>query len=233
MTQTPDEAGALGRIDILEGLEPAVLASLAAGCRWRRHAPGAVLIAQDELGADVFFLVEGTARVLDTGPDGREVTYSVVDAGAVLGELAALDGGGRSASVVATTVCRTAQIQAKAFRELLLAHPEVALALLKRLARALRFADLQITELATMGAVQRIARHLLRLPARGEDTAFVIDPLPTQESNASATGTTRETVGRIMVQLRQAGVVARQGRSLRVPLPAKLRALAELDEPGA
>ncbi|MFW5834295.1 MAG: cyclic nucleotide-binding domain-containing protein [Pseudomonadota bacterium] len=88
MTQTPDEAGALGRIDILEGLEPAVLGSLAAGCRWRRHAPGARLIVQDELGADVFFLVEGTARVLDIGPDGREVTYSVVDAGAVLGDIA-------------------------------------------------------------------------------------------------------------------------------------------------
>ncbi len=225
-----DPVAALGVVEILAGLAPEVLAQLAARCRWRRHAAGAMLIDRDELGGDVLLLIEGTARVLDTGPDGREVTYDVVETGAVLGELAALDGGGRSASVVALTDGLSAALPASAFRELLRAQPEVALGLLRRLARSLRFADLKITELATMGAVQRIARHLLRLPSRFEAGGLVVEPLPTQDAIAAATGTTRETVGRIMVQLRQAGVFARRGRALLVPTPGKLQALAGLDE---
>jgi CRP-like cAMP-binding protein len=105
----------------------------------------------------------------------------------------------------------------------------------EQLAQAVRSADLKLMELVTMGAVQRIARHLLRLPAAAvpETGGLVIAPLPTQELIAAATGTTRETVGRIMAQLGHAGVVERRGRRLVVPSSERLRGLAGLaDEAG-
>jgi len=225
-------------VAILAGIEAEARTALARRCRWRSVPAGTRLIARDETDGDVLFLVEGEARVMDESVDGREITYSRVGAGGVLGELAAIDGGPRSASVVALTDCRIAALPGDAFRALIVRHPAIALGLLEQLTRAVRFADLKLMELATMGAVQRVARHLLRQPARrdAEAPGLVISPLPTQEMIAAATGTTRETVGRIMVQLRHAGVVERRGRRLVVPSPERLRGLAGLepptDEPG-
>lgn len=232
----PDaRADPLAGIAILADIDADARTDLARRCRWRTVPAGTRLITRDETDGDILFLVEGEARVLDQSADGREITYARVGAGAVLGELAALDGGPRSATVTALTACRIAALPGDAFRGLILRHPGIALGLVEQLARAVRSADLKLMELVTMGAVQRIARHLLRLPAAAvpETGGLVIAPLPTQELIAAATGTTRETVGRIMAQLGQAGVVERRGRRLVVPSPERLRGLAGLaDEAG-
>ena len=224
-------ADPLGGIAILAEIDADARTALARRCRWRTVPAGTRLISRDETGGEVLFLVAGEARVMDQSVDGREITYARVGAGAVLGELAALDGGPRSASITALTDCRIAALPGDAFRALILRYPAIALGLLEQLARAIRSADLKLMELVTMGAVQRIARHLLRLPAdAAADTGgLVIAPLPTQEMIAAATGTTRETVGRVMVQLRHAGVVERRGRRLVVAAPERLRGLAGLD----
>jgi CRP-like cAMP-binding protein len=223
-------ADPLGGIAILAEIDADARTALARRCRWRSVPAGTRLVSRDETGGEVLFLVAGEARVMDQSLDGRELTYARVGAGAVLGELAALDGGPRSASITALTDCRIAALPGDAFRALVLRHPTIALGLLEQLARALRSADLKLMELVTMGAVQRIARHLLRLPAQAAEAGgLVIAPLPTQEMIAAATGTTRETVGRVMVQLRHAGVVERRGRRLVVAAPERLRGLAGLD----
>jgi len=228
----PDaRADPLAGIAILAAIGADARSELARRCRWRTVPAGTRLITRDETDGDILFLVEGEARVLDQSADGREITYARVAAGAVLGELAALDGGPRSATVTALTDCRVAALPGAAFRALILQHPRIALGLVEQLARAIRSADLKLMELVTMGAVQRIARHLLRLPAdaAAEAGGIVITPLPTQELIAAATGTTRETVGRVMAQLGHAGVVERRGRRLVVPSPARLRGLAGLE----
>ncbi len=231
--EPPAEAGSdpLGEIAILAGLAAEARTALARRCRWRSAAAGTRLITRGETDGDVLFLVAGEARVMDQSVDGRELTYARLGAGAVLGELAAIDGGPRSATITALTDCRIAALPGEAFRALILRHPTIALGLVEQLARAIRSADLKLMELATMGAVQRIARHLLGLPAQevADTPGVVLSPLPTQEMIAAATGTTRETVGRVMVQLRHAGVVERRGRRLVVPSPERLRGLAGLD----
>ncbi|MEO1091722.1 MAG: Crp/Fnr family transcriptional regulator [Pseudomonadota bacterium] len=219
----------LDGIGLLRDLPPADRAALAQRCSWRRFSKGSLMIARDDAADDVLFLVEGRARAMDTNADGREITYAMLDVGEVIGVLAAIDGRPRSAHVVALTACVVATLPATAFRTLLEAHPSVALGLLQRLAQQIRLADLQITELATMGAVERVCRFLLRQPRDVEADGLVIDPLPTQEATAAAAGTTRETVGRIMVQLSQAGVVERHGRKLVVSDVQQLHELAGLD----
>lgn len=224
------QAHGLERIRLLEGLPREVLEDLRLRCRWRRWAAGQRIIERATPGRDVLFIVEGTVRVGHVTEDGREVTYAEIGPGGVVGELAAIDGGPRSAEVIAASDCRTAALPAEAFRGLLLRHPETALRLLESYARIIRLADRRITELSTTGVAARLARELLRRAVRDRTGELAVEPLPTQEQLAGVVGTTRETIGRIMIQLTRNGLVRRRGR--RLVLLAR-DGLLHLAEPGA
>lgn len=221
----------LDGIALLASMTAERRAALAKRCAWRAFAVGEEILARDEPADAVLFIVEGRVRVVDFSVGGREVAYAVVEAGGHVGELGVIDGAPRSASIVALDPCRVAFLPAAAFWTLIDAESGVARALLRRLARIIRDNDEKITELATMGAMQRVYRELLRLarPLPG-GVALVVEGLPTQETLASRLGTTRETVARVLAQLVRAGVTTREGRRLTIHRPAELELLAGQSE---
>lgn len=222
-----EEARRLCRVHLLRTLPPQECAVLATRCAWRRYPAETTIIARDSAERDFLFIVEGWARAFDVTESGREVVYADIGSGGHVGELAAIDGGPRSANVVAITDCLVAALPEAEFRVLLLRHAAISLDLLQDVARMVRMADLRITELSTMGAVERICRELLRraVPFAGEAELAVHD-LPTQETLAGLTGTTRETVGKVMMQLAHAGLVRRRQRTLLLVDLDRLRAFA-------
>ena len=222
-------AGSLDGIGLLAPLTPAERQTLAARCAWRRYRAGERILSRAMDSRDVLFVVEGRVRVVNHAASGREIAFAVLEAGAHVGELAALDGAPRSASVEAVTDCRIAALGSEAFHALLLAHGPVALALLNNLARIIRRADERIAELSLLGAVQRVYRELLRL-ARPCREGAVVSPLPTQEDIAAHVGTTRETVARALGQLTKAGIARRHGRELLIRDLPMLEALGEVEE---
>ena len=72
---------------------------------FRRVAAGETLVAQGEAGDELFLLFDG---VLAVEQDGRQVTE--VGPGAILGEMALLEGGRRTATLKAVTRCRVAVV---------------------------------------------------------------------------------------------------------------------------
>jgi hypothetical protein len=62
---------------------------------------GERIIHKGEAGAGMYVVISGRVRVFDLGPDGVERTLTVLDVGAVFGEIALFTGGVRSAHVVA------------------------------------------------------------------------------------------------------------------------------------
>ena len=216
----------LDGIEILAALPPAERQALARRCLWRRFAAGERVLSREAEGRDVLFLVEGTLRVVNYTASGREVAYAVLGPGRQVGELAAIDGGPRTASVEAMTACVIAILPAESFSRLLVEHGPVAMALLRHLTRIVREADARIAELAVLGAMQRVYRELHRL-ARPAGQGWRVAPLPTQESIASQVATTRETVARALGQLVRAGVVERRGRELLIRDLAVLEAMSE------
>ena len=223
----------LDGIALLASMTPTGRAALDRRCIWRSFRPGDEILARDEPADSVLFIVEGRVRVVDFSISGREVAYAVVGAGGHVGELGAIDGAPRSAAVVALEACRLACLPAAAFWELIETEGGVARALLHRLVRIIRDNDEKITELATMGAMQRVYRELSRLArplAQDPNGALVVEDLPTQETLAGRLGTTRETVARVLAQLARAGITERHGRRLTIRRPADLALLAGLDE---
>lgn len=230
-TIAPVSAPRLAGIALLRDLPPATLEALERRLVLRRYAAGASILERDSPGRDVFFVLEGRVRVVTVSPAGREVILAEIGPGGHVGELAAVDGGPRSASVVAASPCLVGALDGPTFRAVLARHPEVSLRLLVELAALVRAADLKILELVTTGAVGRLCALLLREARPDRSGPLVVAELPTQEVLAAEVGTTRETVGKIMVQLARAGLVRRVRRTLHLLEPERLRALAAPGSP--
>jgi GGDEF domain-containing protein len=86
---------------------------------------GAVLWREGDPGDHVILLVEGRLEVSHETPDGDEITIRHLYPGAVAGEMAALDGQARSATVRAHGAARVLMIPAGSFREFLRSRPDL------------------------------------------------------------------------------------------------------------
>ncbi len=77
-------------------------------CHWRRFDENETLVDFDDISTDVYFLSSGEVRILNRTQSGKEVILGEMRGGAFFGELAAIDGIGRSANVTALTRAKSA-----------------------------------------------------------------------------------------------------------------------------
>jgi CRP-like cAMP-binding protein len=213
----------LDGIKVLETLTPAARAALAERCQWRRYKAGEQIIDRESDNRDVFFVTDGTVRVVNYSVSGREITLDDAMAGGHFGHFAALDGEPRSANVLALTASTIAMLSPGLFTQLLIEHPQLALALMRDLARLIRQSTVRIMDLSTLGANNRVHAELLRLARRTNKEAgnrdaasAVLKPIPVHGDIASRVSTTRETVARVLGDLGRQGIVHREGDALRV-----------------
>lgn len=205
------------------------LRTLEACCRWRRYLQREQIIDCESDTHEVFFLVEGRVRVVNYSASGREISYADVEAGGCFGELAAIDNGPRSASVVALDDTLVASLAPHLFLDSISNHPALAIGFLLHLVHMLRQADQRILELSSLSAHNRVQAELLRLARatrRGNDTA-IISPIPIHADIASRVSTTRETVGRVLSGLTRKGLVRRKRDALVI---RNVRQLTEMVE---
>ncbi|MEL0019630.1 MAG: Crp/Fnr family transcriptional regulator, partial [Rickettsiales bacterium] len=165
---------------------------------------------------DLYFIVEGRARVVNYSLSGREVTFDDREGGQYFGELAALDGEPRSANVVALENTVVACLSREGFHELLMDYPQVAVKILMNLAKIVRISTDRIMDLSTLGANNRVHAELLRLakPGMKDDNTAVISPIPIHGDIASRVSTTRETVARVFSDLTREGILQRDRDAL-------------------
>ena len=179
-----------------------------------RAARGRTIIGAGSRSTDVFFILEGEVQVLLYSAQGREVSVRDLAAGDVFGELAAIDGAPRSASVVATVDTRILIMSRNDFMACLEASPAAALWLVQRLAAEVPRLTGRVFELAALNVQARLHCELLRLARRRPDGGLVISPAPTHAELASRIGTHREAVTRELRALAQMNVLRSHRRSL-------------------
>jgi CRP-like cAMP-binding protein len=200
-------------------------------CRWRLYRKGQTVIEAGSASGEVYFVAEGRVNVLNSTPAGREVVFASLGPGESFGELAAIDGGPRSATIAAAEASLIAELSSQHFMTLLERQPEVALRVLRTLAAMVRMSDIRIMELSTLAASQRVYSELLRMaqPDAAVPGLWVVRPLPPLREVASRVSTTRETVARAMSHIYSEELVRRKGRNLYIMDRTKLESLTRED----
>jgi CRP/FNR family transcriptional regulator, cyclic AMP receptor protein len=216
LPRTGHSSQSLDAVTVFKGLPSETLAKIRSRCTWRRYAPREPIIEYSDSSNDVFFISAGEARASIHSIDGKVVTFCDLGPGEMFGEIAAIDGGPRSASIEARTSCLIASMSAATFRELQQSEPALAQALLRYFARKVRDLTTRVYEFSALAVSNRIQSEVLRLArlaARQGRTAR-IDTAPTHAEIASRTSTHREAVTRELNRLSRLGVIEQQGRTL-------------------
>jgi CRP-like cAMP-binding protein len=218
-----------GAGELIGGLEPGDREALLAKLIPRGYVQGEELIGHLDESRDVFFVFEGRARVTIFSAEGRAVDYRDIGPGGFFGELAAIDGGPRSASVRAVDTVRGAWLRASDFHELLRTRPGVALAVMRHFAAIIRRLTDRIFEFSTLQVRERLVMELLRLAEEAgvKDDRAEIRPAPTHFDLASRISTHREAVSREMSALAKQGILKKSGGRLVLLSVGALRGWAE------
>lgn len=224
-----ERAASLKQIKLFAGLCEDELMRLAARCQLKSTVGGELIIGHKDESRDVLFLISGLARVNVYSVSGRQVTFREIRPGDIVGELSAIDDRPRSASVESVRASTLVVMPQFVFHETLQTHPPVLMATLRHLTAQIRALTDRVFEFSTLAVRNRVQAELVRLardvPARGN--AVVIRPAPTHAEMASRISTHREAVTRELNRLEDLGIVAREGRALRVNDLARLAAMVE------
>jgi len=221
-------SASLDRVPVIACATETGRAWFARTCIWHQRKAGTRLIDSGDASRDVFFLVSGRARAKVYAADGRTVIFHDLSAGEMFGELAAIDGQPRSASIEAVESCTAASLTAAQFEAFLAREPAVAWAVLRLLAATVRRLSERVHEFSTLVVQNRIQAELLRLATiagSGDAAAARLSPAPTLADIADRVATHREAVSRELSRLAALGLVRREGRNLVLTDVPRLAAL--------
>ena len=134
--------------------------------------------------------------------------------GEYFGEMV-LDEGPRSASVITLEKARFLMVPKAQLRQLIAENPEFALNMMKKLITRVRALTASVKSLALMDVYGRVARLLVELAERKDET-LVIDGRLTQQDLASRVGASREMVGRVLKDLTDGGYLSMQRNKITI-----------------
>src|ERR1700690_972894 len=227
-----DRVRTLAKVAVFSGLTDAELQFLAERAVPRQFAPGEVVFVEDQPCVGLYVVERGNIRIFKSSSSGREQVLSIDGPGSSVAEVPVFDGGNYPASGAAVDHATLLFVGKQDFQALCLAHPEVALKVLRVVGSRLRRLVGIIEELSFTTVRQRLAVFLLRLAQRegtasGDGVRFQL-PGSNQEL-AAQLGTVRELVSRNLSRLQAEGLVKLDGRLAVIP---DLKAFeAEVDPP--
>ncbi len=178
-----------------------------------RLAKGEIMYRQGEPGDNLMVVLSGSLKVVNVTADAKEVVLAFLKAGALIGEIAVLDGHPRTASVVAMDAVEAVALYRRDLLPILRANPDALLALLEATCARLR-TTIALVESYGLETEARVAACLLRLAGahgrktgRGTTIEFKIN----QQDLGSHLGFARETISRTLSDFRGAGLIELSG----------------------
>lgn len=222
-------AETLRGIDLFADLSADERRDLAGRCQAHHYEANTQIVSCEDSATDVYFIVSGKVRVTIFSRSGKEVSFRDLAAGQLFGDMSAIDGGPRSASVVTLSDAIVVSMPAEVFWEVLRKHPAAAAVMLRELTQLIRSLSERVVEFSTLGVKNRIHAELLRLARKHMRDAnkAVIVPAPTHNEIASRVSTHREAVTRELNHLAQEGLIERQRGGLAILDVARLSRLVE------
>lgn len=128
----------LGQVPLFTGLYEGQLRKLAQRLTKREYQKGDAIITQGKGGEGLFVVVTGAAEAVRIQPDGDKVTVNEFGENDFFGELALLDEGLRTASVIATRNVTCLILTRWDFKGILKSEPEMAITMLEEMAKRFR-----------------------------------------------------------------------------------------------
>lgn len=201
----------LGRLPFFAGLPRKAITEINQRFVEVGFQPGETVYAAGDPAERLFVVADGKVKLLQHAAGGRNVLLDILASGDFFGNLAVLGVTEYPDTALAQTSSCVLSIRSDDFRQVLDAHPQLALKTLAVMAERLNAANQRVLQLSALPVEKRIALALLKLGeklGRAQEDGLLIDVPLSRDELAEMTGTTTETVSRVMSQFQARGVVA-------------------------
>lgn len=183
-------------------LSASIIEALARLCSSRSLRAGTILFQKGDPGDALYGVRRGQIGIETGTAAGQRHTLALLGPGDLFGEIALLDGKGRTADAVATQPTELFALRRQDLLAYLAREPRVAVTLIEILCQRLREVSGQIEQSLTMRLDARLhARLILLAEDFGDDIAI------TQEQLARSVGATRESVNRLLRRWEATGLL--------------------------
>jgi CRP/FNR family cyclic AMP-dependent transcriptional regulator len=190
---------------------------------------GAILFVEGQLPRGLFVLCSGKVKLSTTSRDGKVLILKSAEAGEALGLSAAISGEIYEMTAETATPCQVNFIDRKALLNLLQSHSEVGLHAAQSLSRDFQSAYRDIHDLVlARSSAGKLARLLLSCSSRQIEQADEVRlrSAMTHEEMAQRIGSSRETVTRLISDLKRKQLIRLDGATLVIRDRTALEALA-------
>jgi CRP/FNR family cyclic AMP-dependent transcriptional regulator len=198
----------------LASLDENALRALAPHGTVRAFPKNALIITEGDETDSLYVLLSGRIKVFVSDEDGKEMVLSTAREGNYFGEMV-LDGGPRSASVMALEACRCFVMPMSDIEGLLERNPMFARHLIHMLIAKTRSLVKQVRDLALKDVYGRFAKFVDD-SAIEQDGARVVPERLTQQDIAARIGGSREMVNRIVKDLTAGGYISVDAKQIKV-----------------
>lgn len=227
-----DPVALLRRTELFRGLDEPHLVELSKRLMSRGYTKGTPLFHQGDPGESLYIVVDGTIAVYVTSENGERMVLTTLRPPDVLGEIALLDGGNRSASAEAMETSAVYVLPRGAFVETLRANPQLAETLMHSFGTMVRRLSEQASDFVFLDLPGRVAKVLVRLAEdRDAGSGAPVEIAVTQGRLAEMVGGSRQSVNQILQTFAGRGILEVHGRRLLVSRLEALRKRAGLAEP--
>ncbi|MGV3635801.1 MAG: Crp/Fnr family transcriptional regulator [Pseudorhodoplanes sp.] len=173
-------------------LGPALLQQLRSHARVRTVEKGATIFAKGDIGSSLFAILDGQVKVISFSAQGKYAVLNVLSPGDIFGEIALLDGGERTADVIAISDCKLIVIERRDFLPLVHSSPDISQKLIEVLCARLRNTSRQVEEVMFLDLSAKLAKTLLRLAENAGGQRIAL----TQSEVAQMIGASRESTNK-------------------------------------
>lgn len=207
----------LMKIGILYDLTEKQLSTIRSYAVYKQYKRGMVLIKEGDSANGLFIVKSGYLKVLQYSENGREKILALLGAGDIFGEMGAFGQKLRSASVIALEQSEVILIPQCRFEEILTTIPAIGLNITEIVTERLKQANKQLVQVAGCSSRDKVIGQLLTLAeAHGmkQNNCIIIRPRLTHSDIASLSGVVRETVTKVLSDLKKEGLVNSEGRRI-------------------
>ncbi len=224
-----DRVEALLGIPLFSSIPPDDLCDVAGHLAERHYRKGQIIFHKDDTGSTFHMIRAGSVQISVPSDRGEDIVLALLGSGDFFGELALLDESPRSATVTATEGTRTLALERQDFLDFLTWHPGVAIRILAALAQRVRVLNTQLEGILCSSPQTRVAESLLKLVdnfGSERKDGWDITGQATPASLAHMSGSTIQTVNKLLRGFHQAGILSRKQRRLIVHRPDELRRIS-------
>lgn len=211
------DAVLLKTVPLFSGLADRDLSRISDLMVTKKYRKNNLIFFEDDLGQNLFIIKHGRVKISRIDEKGDEVIFAIMGEGEFFGELSIIDGLTRSATVTSIDDVELLVLRRGDFLDMLQKFPQISITLLKELAIRIRKSDTQIKSLSLKDARGRVATTLIRLAEDigvMHDGKVIIKKLPLQKDLANISGTSRETISRVIKKLEQEGYFEKRGNTV-------------------